>query len=251
MDIKVKTGSIQEAAADVLVVNLFEGVELPAGATGAVDKALNGAISDVIRAGDFRGKPNELAVIYTRGAIPAPRVIVVGLGKVVDFTTERIRRASAAAAKKARDLGCKSIASTAHGAGTGQVDPALAAQAVVEGAMLGLYKWTEHRNAPNERGPIETFTLVEFDAAKVAAIESGAMTGHAVGLGVNRARELINQPPNYMTPTRLAEAAVAMAGEAGVKCSVHDIDWIREQKMGAFLSVTQGPAEPPTFIELE
>jgi hypothetical protein len=34
---------------DALVVNLFEGVREPAGATGAVDKALGGAISTLIR----------------------------------------------------------------------------------------------------------------------------------------------------------------------------------------------------------
>jgi leucyl aminopeptidase len=223
MDIKVKTGSIQDTAADALVVNLFEGVELPAGATGAVDKALSGAISDVIRAGDFRGKPNELAVIYTRGAIPAPRVIVVGLGEVADFTTERIRRASAAAAKKARDLGCKSIASTAHGAGTGQVDPALAAQAIVEGAMLGLYKWTEHRNAPTERGPIETFTLVEFDAAKVAAIEAGAATGYAIGLGVNRTSWSMQD----RTPRRSCSSAKASPSTPAASASSHRKAWMQ------------------------
>src|SRR5512147_1678377 len=120
MDVKVINASIQSTAADAIIVNLFEGIGIPAGATGAVDKALSGAISDVIRSNDFRGKLNEMSIIYTRGAIPASRVIVIGLGKVQDFSLERIRQASATAAKKARDLGCKSIASTAHGAGTGQ-----------------------------------------------------------------------------------------------------------------------------------
>ena len=53
----------------------------PGGATGAVDKALGGAISAIIAAGDFVGKPGETALLYTRGAIPAPRVLVVGLGE--------------------------------------------------------------------------------------------------------------------------------------------------------------------------
>ncbi len=82
MDVKVLQGSIEATAAEAVIVNLFEGVELPAGATGAVDMALNRAITDIIRSGDFRGKLNEIAVLYTRGAIPVARVIVVGLGKV-------------------------------------------------------------------------------------------------------------------------------------------------------------------------
>lgn len=250
MDIQVKPGLIQEAQADALIVNLFEGVDLPAGATGAVDKALNGAITEIIRGGDFRGKLNELAVLYTRGALPAARVIVVGLGKVADFSPDRVRQAAAMAVKKARDLGCKSIASTAHGAGTGQIDPAVAAQAVAEGTLLGLYKWTQHRHVSDERA-IESFTIVEFDAGKLAAIEAGARAGEVIAGGVNRARDLVNQPPNYLTPARLAEAAQQMAAETGVRCEIHDVEWIKAQRMGALLGVTQGSANPPQFIELE
>ncbi len=251
MDIKVINASIQATAADAIIVNLFEGVGIPAGATGAVDKALSGAISDVIRSNDFRGKLNEMSVIYSRGAIPAPRVIVIGLGKVQDFSLERIRQAAATAAKKARELGCKSIASTAHGAGTGQVDPALAAQAVVEGTLMGLYRWRTNHTESVDRDQIQSFSIVEFDATKIEAIETGARAGESIALGVNRARDLVNQAPNYMTPSSLARAAQAMAQETGVQCTVHDLDWIKLQKMNAFLSVAQGSIEPPKFIEME
>src|SRR5512139_241677 len=239
MEIKVQRGSIEATSADVIIVNLFEGTEVPAGGTGAVDKALNGAIADVVRSGDFRGKLNELSVLYSRGALPAKRVIVAGLGSVADFNLDRVRRAAAWSARRARDLGCKSIATVAHGAGTGQIDAAAAAQAVVEGALLGLYEWREHRNAQRERGPVESLTIVEFDESKLAAIENGAKAGEGIAAGVNRARDLINEPPNYLLPKKLAEAAVKMAEEVGVKCVVHDIDWMREQKMGALLGVTQ------------
>jgi leucyl aminopeptidase len=251
MDVKVELGSIQKTSADAIIVNLFEGVEVLAGATNAVDKVLNGAITDVVRSGDFRGKLNELSVLYTRGALPAQRVIVVGLGKVVDFNVDRVRQAAAWSARKAREIGCKSIATVAHGAGTGQIDATTAAQAVVEGVLLGLYEWREHRNAPRERGPVESLTIVEFDESKLAAIEAGAHAGEGIALGVNRARDLVNEPPNYLLPENLAAAAVKMAQDTGVKCTVHDINWMREQKMGALLGVTQGSANPPQFIELD
>ena len=99
------------------------------------------------------------------------------MGKVADFNLDRVRQAAAWSARKAREIGCKSIATVAHGAGTGQIDAATAAQAVVEGTLLGLYEWREHRNAPRERGPVESLTLVEFDESKLAAIEAGATSG--------------------------------------------------------------------------
>ncbi len=80
MEIRVEAGGIQSTKDELIVVNLFEGVEKPGGATGAVDQALGGAIREAIADGDLRGKLGEVAVFYPRGAIPASRVVVVGLG---------------------------------------------------------------------------------------------------------------------------------------------------------------------------
>ena len=62
MDIQVKQGSIQEAQVDAIVLNLFEGIEVPAGGTGAVDKALGGSIAELIHMGDFKGKLNHAEI---------------------------------------------------------------------------------------------------------------------------------------------------------------------------------------------
>ncbi|HJW83108.1 MAG TPA: leucyl aminopeptidase [Anaerolineae bacterium] len=252
MNIQVEAGSIQEAQADALIVNLFEGVDKLAGATGAIDKALGGAIGELIAAGDFKGKLNQTAVLYTRGSLPAPRVILVGLGPVADFSADRIRQASASAARRARELGAKSAASTAHGAGTGQIDPQVAAQAVAEGTLLGLYEWTLHKSKPKENSTaVESFTVYEADPSKIQAISSGVRIGSIIANAVNLARNLTNQPANFITPAALANAAQQLAGRVGLKCDVHDIDWIHAQGMGALLGVTQGSAQPPKFIVLE
>lgn len=105
MDVTTQQGFVQEVEADAVIVNLFEGVSQPGGATGAVDGALDGAITDLIAGGDFKGKLGETAVLYARGAMPAPRVVIVGLGKSGDFDLEGVRKASAAAAKRAKKLG--------------------------------------------------------------------------------------------------------------------------------------------------
>jgi leucyl aminopeptidase len=85
MDIQVKSGEIQNFGADAVIVNLFQGVIAPGGATGAVDAALGGQISELIAGGDLTGKLGETAVLYSRGATGAPRVVVVGLGKSEQF----------------------------------------------------------------------------------------------------------------------------------------------------------------------
>ena len=83
MDIKVEQGSIEASAADTLIVNLFEGVTTPGGATGALDRALGGAISDLIAGGDLKGKAGEVAVLYPRGAVGARRVLINRRSRVI------------------------------------------------------------------------------------------------------------------------------------------------------------------------
>ena len=148
MDIQAHTGQHHRGRADLIIINLFQGVTQPGGATGAVDAALGGAIRDVIAAGDFTGKSGETLVLYTRGAIPAGRVLVVGLGDAAKFDLRGARNAAATAARKARDLGVKTVATIVHGAGIGGLDPAAAAAALVEGSRLGLYRFDGYRSKP-------------------------------------------------------------------------------------------------------
>jgi leucyl aminopeptidase len=250
MDIKVIAQTIQTTSADAILVDVPEGAATLTGAAGALDQALNGGIRELIQANDFRGKPNELAVLYTRGLLPAPRVIAVGLGKTGDVTPDRIRQAAAAGMKKARELGCKSVAASVFGTESGRVSADLMAQSLTEGALLGLYRWrVNHTDAVDRVDPVSLSIMA--DPAQVQAVEAGLRAGQAVAAGVNRARDLVNQAPNYLTPAGLAQAAEAMSKEAGVKCTIHDMEWIRDQKMNAFLAVGQGSVNPPKFIELE
>ena len=163
-------------AADLIIVNLFQGVTHPGGATGAVDRALGGAISDVIAAGDFTGKSGETLVLYSRGAIPASRVLVVGLGDAAKFDLRAVRNAAATAARKARDLGVKTVTTIVHGAGIGGLDPAAAAAALAEGSHLGLYRFVGYRSKPPKdwKPDPETLTVVGLDTVHLAGSGPGS-----------------------------------------------------------------------------
>ncbi|MCI0397464.1 MAG: leucyl aminopeptidase [Chloroflexi bacterium] len=250
MKVDVAQGSIEKSTADTIVVSLFEGVTSPGGATGAVDRALNGAISDLIAGGDLKGKAGEVAVFYPRGAIPARRVLVVGLGKQDKFDLEAVRKAAATAIKRARALNAKHVATVVHGAGAGGLPVAAAAQATVEGSLLASYRFqaTRHKEEENE---VESLTVVEFDQERLAAAEVGVETAEAVVAGVALARDLVNMPPNVATPTKLAEVAGQIASDHNMLLTVGDREWAAGRKMGAFLAVAKGAGEPPKFIVLE
>ena len=253
IEVRVQQGNIVEVETDALVVNLFKGVQVPGGATGAVDKALDGAIRDLIAAGDIEGKLGETAVLYPRGAIPARRVIVVGLGEAEKFDLEAVRKAAAAAALKARALGARDLASIVHGAGVGGLSPEEAAQATVEGTALALYRFPKYQQKPNDeekKGP-ERLTLVEFSADKVPAVEAGARAGTIIAESVAFTRNLVMEPPNVATPAALAQRAREMAEAVGLKCEVLTDPQLEELGMGLILGVAQGSANRPHFVVLE
>jgi len=68
----------------------------------------------------------------------------------------------------------------------------------------------------------------------------------------NFARELMETPSNLMTPTMFAERLTKRLSDVE-QVAVHARDqcWAEENKMGAFLSVGKGSAEPSVFLEMK
>ena len=250
MKLNVKQGNIQTAVADAIIVNLFQGHSGQKGATGAVNSALNGAIADLVNSGDLRGKSGKVVTLYPRNAIPARRVIVAGLGKAEEFNLEAVREASAAAIKRAQKLGATNVVSIVHGGGIGKLNVQDAAQALVEGSLLALYKYPlkKEKDAPPE---IASLTLLETDAGKLPAIKKGVEIGRITAESVSLARTLVNHPGNIITPSALAEAARQMSAETGLAFRVMEEDEMRQEKMNLLLAVTQGATEPGKFIIME
>ncbi len=258
MKISVIQKQIQALPADALIVNWFEGAMTPTGAAGAVDSALgatdgipgDGMLSRLIKLGDFKGKHNEVAVLYTNGLIPSPRVILVGLGSKDKLTPDRVRQASGTAVRKARDLGCKHVTSVVHGGGIGGLDVRIAAQATIEGAVMGAYQFREYKSGANGKA-IDELTLVEFNPARQQAVRSGAQDGEIIAQGVNTARTLINRAPNHLTPALLADAAREISTASGLTATILDEVGIAQLKMGGIMAVAQGSASRPRFVVLD
>lgn len=249
MKISVQQAGIQTVEADAIIVNLFEDVSQPSGATGAVDQALDGAISELIAQGDLTGKLGQTVTLYPRQAIPAKRVIVVGLGSLVTFDLETVREVSAVAIKRAQTAGASTIATIIHGGGIGGLNIVDAAQAVVEGSLLALYQYSEHQ--ADDKVQPQQLSLVEFDDAKIDPIKRGANVGQIIAESVCLARDWVNQPSNRLTPTTFALESRTMSSEVGLICRILEEAEMSAHGMGAMLAVTKGSAEPAKFVTLE
>src|SRR5215210_5986152 len=134
---------------------------------GETPQDLGEDAAEVVSGGDFGGKANETALLYGQSG-PAPRLLLVGLGERDLFTLEKLRRAAATVARRARTLGLQSAAFSLPdlpGTRTREV-----ARAVAEGARLGLYRFDRHKSAANDQD-LEDFWLVADEGALDEATE--------------------------------------------------------------------------------
>lgn len=257
VEVKVEQGDIAAVEAETIILGIFEGegAKELSGAAKAVDERLEGQLTAVLREGDFTGKKGETFLLRTFGKLPAKRVLLVGLGERERFDLEVVREASAAAAKAGK--GFSELASVVHGAGVGGLAADEAAQALVEGALLGLYRFDKYKTKAKEKGEeegeskLERLRLVEFDPGKLPEVEGGARRGKIIAESVMVARDLANEPGLSLTPTELARRAEALARELDLKIQVLDEPELEREGMGGLLGVARGSDEPAKFIILE
>ncbi len=113
--------------------------------------------------------------------------------------------------------------------------------------MLATYRFVSHKSE-DEGGQVDGLVVLgiglDADAAGVG-VERGTRIARAVRL----ARDLVNEPPSSMTPSRLAEIAQEeLGGQEGVTLEVWDERRIADERLGGLLGVARGSAEPPRLI---
>ena len=251
MEIKVIAGDIAQIEADAIVVNLLEGVEQPGGATAAVDKALDGAISSLISRGEIKGKFGEVNIVHTFGKprqVGAGIVAIAGLGKRQDFNVDKIRGVAGEFCRALRKLNCHKIATILHGAGIGGIELEASVEAIAEGALLGLYNFTKYKKPEYE--DIEEMLIVVREKEKVPILEQAVGKGKLLAEATNLARDMVNEPANYMTPSQMAEAAKEIASKYDLEFKVFDREDMEAMGMGALLGVAKGSNQPPKLITL-
>src|SRR5579863_2115065 len=236
METKLLYEPLDRVEADAVAVVLFEEGPAPA--------ELNFAASwleELRSSGEFAGKPGELAVLHHPQTLKARRLAVVGGGKRDKFDAAALRKAVGTAVRALKQKGVKKLAWKLDGL----VNKTLAAEAAVEGALLGNYEPDMHKTSSDAKS-LEAFYAVA--APDGAEVERSFERGRILAECQNFSRDLANEPANLMTPMLLADRARSMAAEAGLECEVLDQDRMRQLGMGSLLGVAQGSAEPPALI---
>jgi leucyl aminopeptidase len=250
MKMTVKRDGFDKAKVDVLIVPVYEATPLEAQSPAAqLDARLEGLLSDYLNSGDFAATLNDTALLRTRGLIPSPRALLVGLGKPDAFTLDHLRQASASAATTARKLGVSTMAFLPP---VGALPATAMAQSMAEGAQLGLYTLKTYKSAKAEaKDNLENLQILAPDNPTQEAMTQGVKRGQILAEAVTLARDLANSPGNAVNPSYLAETARQIAKQTGLRCKVLDKAEMVKLNMGCLLGVAQGSAQPPVLIILD
>ncbi len=252
MNITLQKGRLETFTSETVVAFHFQADEKLQRDTQVMDKACGGLISEVIRSGDFQGELYQPSLIYTKGTIPAKRILLMGLGKRGDFNLDKWRGAASKAAQFLRDKGIKEFSLHPYLTGEGKISIEDFSQGLVEGMYLGLYQFTEFKTEEKEKiKEVEQVHLVTPDGKRISHIQKAVDAAENVSRAVYLTRDLVSRPANRKTPSMLAQIAKDVAGNNGLRWKVLNVEEMKKLGMGALLAVASGSREPPKFIILE
>ncbi|MBC7741631.1 MAG: leucyl aminopeptidase [Bdellovibrionaceae bacterium] len=227
-----KPGSAKDSAAKITHAETSKALS-----TALEDKILTGASSEVLsfREARFLGFRN---------------VISVGLGAEAKLNHEVVRQAAASLCKEAKAMKTTEIFVHLDGITGNKSHLAEYTQAFVEGLQLCSYNFDELKT--NDKKKVDGLQVhLITKLAKDKNIQAAFNEGTILATCTNFAKRLGDMPGNLMTPTILANEAIAAAKGTSLKVSAWDLKRIEKEKMGGLLGVARGSAEEPRFIVME
>ena len=246
----LSTAAAPGLRADAIVIGVGKGGKGPVVAPGAdaVDKAYDGRLAGVLETLGASGAEGEITKLPAPAGFKAPLVLAVGLGAEPEegeaYGAEALRQAAGVAARAL--TGAKKAAFALP------LADAADAGAIAEGALLGAYSFDAYKGGAKDakgKAPLGEVALLggkPRDKEYKAAVERAL----AVTEELNRARDLVNTPPNDLDPEAFAAVAQTAAKEHGIKVEVLDEKALEKGGYGGILGVGAGSAAGPRLVKL-
>ena len=250
MQITLTQDSFLNIPCDVLIVPIFK-EETANPVLMEIDQALDGHVSKILSQIATCTDFGQTVPVYTFGKIKANNILLAGMGQVDELSLDKIRSISAITMRRVRQLNCSSIASIFLNEVFDKMFTLESViQTVVEGAILGTYEFNYYKTKPQDKKPIKTICFFAKDSDRNAILLERARKGEIIANSVNNARNLVNHPSCYTTPSQMAQYAEELAKQYDLDCQVLDRNQMQEEKMHALLAVAKGSNEPPKMIIL-
>lgn len=193
------------------------------------------AYPSLVHAG-FEAKAEQSCTLHER------REIVLG---IANYVPDEIRDTIASAIKTVQNFHYESVRLSTYG----QINAA----AVVEGIILGSYRFERYKTEPKVR----KLTTVKFSnddhdgrSLDYEILERTIAAAKIIAHATNFTRNLVNTTPEDMTPGEMVVVASDLAKANAMTCDVYDEHALEEQKMFAMLSVGRASRHKPRLIHV-
>ena len=221
-------------AADVLVLGVLKTVDGPR--LQAEDPALQHLQSSLVAIG-VTGAQDEVVRVPS-GHDSVASVALVGLGSS-PISNDTLRYAAGSAARQLR--GIESVVF-----GFPVLDDS-AVLAVLEGAGIGAYAYTQYRVRSLAGTTLPARSIIVASETENHELVERAT---AIAEAIHTVRDLVNAPPNDLYPETFADAATSLSEHADVTVDVLGVAQLTEGGYGGILGVGLGSTRGPRLVKV-
>ncbi len=198
---------------------------------------------------EFKGRPEDAVTFYAPEGVSAERVILMGVGKYAELTTESFRAMAGKAVGRCLSGGLENLLMVAPDAAKTGLDPVDTAEALLEGAFLANHPFDDYKK-DKDRRPLSAIGLF-VDGKSANAMESLPEKVRLICGGTVLARRWVSMPSNDKTPPALANAIAERGEKEGLKVTVMDEKELAANGFGAIMAVGAGSDNPSRLVVLD
>lgn len=254
MEIKYQSSAPLSSKADLLAIPVSGDPKKDA-LLKTMDKELGGQLLGQAATEGFAGKLGQSCIVYPGDAYDVGAIALIGAGKA-KLTRANTRNVGAYAYKVARRLKAKKLALVVPHCSAKQVDET--GQMIAEGAALGSYKFSKYfTDKKTTAQPVKTVVIhserthgTKKPTAN-ASFRSAVKRGAVIADATCHARDMVNEPAEYLNPARVATIARGIARKhARVTTKVLSAKECEKLGMTMFLAVGRGSERKPQLIHM-
>jgi len=197
----------------------------------------SGITSGILKQYGFSGEKDEVFEFFPGDIKARDGYVFLGLGLKKKFVNDNARRAGGVFAGiiKKRKIRTAELISA--------YDYQDCISAFIEGIILGGYSFDRFKTEKIDKHSLRLILNDDLRTNK-KEIDKSIVLAEAACF----ARDLINTPANFLTPTAYASQARALAKKYGIKIRIYGPREITAMNMGAIMGVAKGSEQPPRLI---
>lgn len=249
MEFLIKSGQPHKQRTACIIVGVFEGKKLPE-ATKQLDRASGGAITQLLKRGDFRAKLGQAYITYDLPNVVCERVLIMGCGKERDFDASQYETLISRMHEQLKQLNCVECVCFLTLLPLKKRNTYWRVRLAVSYLLKADYNihFYQSQHAKTDRTPQKRVVLAVSSRAELPVGERALHEGQIIATAAQQARQLGDRPPNEVTPEYLVTLSQQFAQTHQLKCEILDEATLHAKGMQGILAVSQGSAQPGFLI---